>query len=152
MSNKKTALIKRETAERILDEVIERAKEINADDSYSCGIREIRLFGSVLNTNKPMVGDLDLMVSCMYKKSPVDDHEFSKQLDQERAECKGYYIESLFYPYNRALKRLKNRSRTISIHDISEFDFAGVKIESKQVFENKDIGNYAKPFTKGHVE
>ena len=142
MSNKKTALIKRETAERILGEVIERAKEINADDSYSCGIREIRLFGSVLTTNKPMVGDIDLMVSCMYKKSPINDYEFNKKLDQEREGCNGYFIESLFYPHNRALKRLKNRSRTISIHDISEFDYSGIRIQSKQVFEDKSVGNY----------
>jgi hypothetical protein len=89
-----------------------------------------------------MVGDLDLMVDCMYKKSPVDDHEFSKRVDQERSECKGYYIESLFYPYVRAMKRLKNRSRTVSLHEISEFNNAGVAIQSEQVFEDKAIGNF----------
>lgn len=142
MLKKKTALIKRETAERTLNEVIERAKEINADDSYSCGIREIRLFGSVLNTDKPMVGDLDLMVNCEFKKSTTDA-EFEKRLEQERAQCNGYFIESLFYPYNRALKRLKNRSHTVSLHEISEFANTEIMTQSKQVFENKEIGSHA---------
>jgi len=128
-SIKKNQRIKRKTADKILLEVIDRAKDINKNDAFLYGISEISIFGSYLkNPEKEYIGDLDILVKTerkilswvtQHSSDPTKDASFLYLMKQAEIELpnRATYFDHLFYAYNKTMKRLKNRSKTLSIHD-----------------------------------
>lgn len=135
---KKKQKIKRSTAERVLKETLERATHINTSSEFLWYIKEIYQFGSTLDETKEIVGDLDLFVELQRKGNETNDPDFKKQMDQQRAECKSSsFLDRLFYPYHKTLLYLKNRSRTLSLHDMSEFNQLDCK--KKLIFKSTTV-------------
>jgi len=129
------SLIKRTTADRVIKEIIERAKEINNDDSYTYGVKALYVFGSYLTTDKPMIGDLDILVDT-YWKDDIKDPIFNERVEAERKLCnRGSFIDHIYYPFERVIRRLKNRSRTLSLHRIDEKDYIG---EHKLIYDGSE--------------
>jgi hypothetical protein len=58
----------RAKGEAVLKVVIERAHQINANPELCSYIRQLRLFGSMLDPSIPMVGDVDVAVELGRRK------------------------------------------------------------------------------------
>lgn len=115
--------IKRSTADALVHGVIQRAKAINADDSYVFGVRSITAFGSYLGSNE-LLGDVDLAVDLYAKHPDPDEREAAILRYSERARLAGRHFRSTFEammaPQLDVLAALKARSRHISLHERSE--------------------------------
>jgi predicted nucleotidyltransferase len=120
---KKNQKIKRKTADVVLTETIQIAKEINVDDHYLYGISEISIFGSYLKSpDKDYIGDLDLMVKLVRKKLSWKDNEQIPYKFQQAQKERPYlsHLQAIFYAWDKTIRKLKHRSRTLSIHNAEE--------------------------------
>ena len=80
-----------------------------------------------------MVGDLDILIDV--EKKEMDNDEYLRRTDIERNLCKSTtYLDWFFYPYSRVIRKLKNRSRTLSLHKMDEKPHIG---ECKRVFKGE---------------
>ena len=70
---KKKVGVTRETADRLLDNLLTRAKEIDADPQYLYGISRLAVFGSYL-TAKDKLGDIDIAVELGPKERVPERH------------------------------------------------------------------------------
>ena len=122
MPAKKQQRIKRTTATRVLAELIERAKEVNADLTHTYGVERLDVFGSYLKEDGEYVGDLDILFRVVQKcpSQAPNRKQFLKDMEEEQLTCEAGGIAMYFYPYERVLKKLKNGSHTISLHPIDE--------------------------------
>lgn len=126
----------REEGRRIVDEVIEMARVINREPERSRRIKEIRLFGSVLTGSQDeTVGDVDMVVLVERRVLP---REILKELEQ--AECKGApvgldYVDQLFWSRKQILRRLKNVSRKLSLHDEDDLRALGAPYQTVYAYD-----------------
>jgi len=92
--------IKRTTADKCLADVVERAKHINADPTSLYRVKEIVVFGSYLDPKRDLLANLNLAVDVRR-----DNFDLSTL--------------SVLPEYNKVIRRLKNRSRTIAIVELA---------------------------------
>lgn len=115
--------IKRSTAEALIQGVIERARAINADDTYVFGVRSITAFGSYVGTNE-LLGDVDLAVDLFAKHPDPSKRDAAMLRYSELARANGRHfrstVEAIMAPQIDVLAALRARSRHISLHDRSE--------------------------------
>jgi hypothetical protein len=119
-----TRLLKRtsiEEARRILDALIGRVRQINADSTFSYRVRHIVLFGSALTASPgASVGDIDLVVQL--GRRVLDPGALDALCSRERAE-KPAHIDKLYWPETRIRRDLARVSRYLSFHaecDVTE--------------------------------
>ena len=116
--------INRVKAEKILNDFMQRVEEINNNDYYLYRVSKILLFGSYINKDATDFGDIDIAFELDRKIKDPD--EFQKLdwefIDKAKDEGKYFssYIEELFYSRRVVLLKLKNRSRYISLHEMSD--------------------------------
>ena len=115
---KKNLGIKRETAERILKEVVQRAKKINSspESQFMYFVSKVLVFGSYL-TQKERLGDIDLAIEI--ERRWKSDKEYDHLLN---AVCGNKVLgdSRVFYPYQKLITTLRNRSKSLSFHPIEE--------------------------------
>jgi len=116
--------IKRKTADRLLAELLRRAKEINGDPGYAHYVAKVFVFGSYL-TDRPDLGDVDVAVEIAPKFADPEAQAAAAQRYAEEAEgTPGRrftgYLESLFASEIDIGKRLKSSSQYLSIHPTSD--------------------------------
>lgn len=123
--SKKALNISRNTADRIISEVVERAKEINASPypKFMHFIKKIAVFGSYL-TDKEKLGDVDIAVLLERREGYVRDDYRENALECIRIHNKNVYdfYEQLYFPEKIARQTLRNRSKSLSIHDYDELE------------------------------
>jgi predicted nucleotidyltransferase len=130
--------ITRKTAERLLQEFLQRVEKINSSDEYAYYVKRVILFGSYLS-NKPTLGDIDLSLVLEYRDD--DPEKRSKHLDErvELAEKQGRhfksYFASLIWPHEEVMRFLKNRSPSISLHPEQHERVLSRAIPSKIIFD-----------------
>ncbi len=111
--------IARATAQRHLDEVIERARVFNADVTHVAFVAELVVFGSFLDPDVDELGDLDLAVSIgSHVPMSADSDERTKiLLDYARTSGRGFstLVDRLFWPQREVILALRNRSAAINI-------------------------------------
>lgn len=111
--------ITRATAQRHLDEVIERARAFNADATRLAIVAELVVFGSFLDPDIDELGDLDLAVSfgSRMPMSADSDERTEILLAYARTSGRGFgtLVDRLFWPQQEALLALRNRSAVINI-------------------------------------
>lgn len=121
---KKALNISRKTADRLVSEVVERAKEINASPypKFMHFVKKIAVFGSYL-TDKKKLGDVDIAVLLELRRSELCD------LQKDSAECvnihnKNVYswFEMMGFPDKIARQTLRNKSKALSIHQYDELE------------------------------
>jgi predicted nucleotidyltransferase len=124
--------LRRETAERLIADVVERARMINRDSSFAYRVRLLAVFGSALTgTERP--NDVD--IAC--KLAPRFAGEKQEILEDERRASRGSFINTLewaAWPKLEVLKKLKSRSRGLSIQDFGISTLEG--IDHKLVFSD----------------
>ena len=120
---KATRPIKRETAERILAEFMQRVRHVASSPDFLYKVEKVVLFGSYL-TPKQTIGDIDLAVGYARKISNSDEFERLAKEKVEQAYRNGKefrsFSEEIWWPEREVRLYLKNRSKAISfcsIHD-----------------------------------
>lgn len=125
MAAKKALNISRKTADRILSEVVERAKEINASPfpKYLHFVKKIAVFGSYL-TDKEGLGDIDIAVLLEPRKE--GSHREPQDIASECVEIHGKNVSDWFqmmiFPQRIVRQTLQNRSKSLSIHGYDELE------------------------------
>src|SRR5512138_2377446 len=114
-------IIKRSTAERMLRDVISRAKRINANrapyNGFDYTITSLVVFGSFVASDRDKIGDLDIGFEMQLRPQVLllkqNDDRYWMRLAQHRAE-QDYrtlrsFLEALTYPRIRTIRALKAR-------------------------------------------
>jgi hypothetical protein len=83
----------RAVGEKIVAELVERARAINARDDLLCGVLELRLFGSMLDPKMETLGDVDVAFS-LYRKEPPAGKKWT-DWNIERAKASGRYLQHI---------------------------------------------------------
>lgn len=127
--------IKRDKADKIVKDFMQRVEEINNNDYYLYRVSKILLFGSYINKDAVDFGDIDIAFELERK---IKNKEVFEKLNREffeKAEEGGKrfssYIEKLFYSETVVILKLKNRNRYISLH--RDDDILKVT-ETKQIY------------------
>jgi len=122
--------ISRKTAEKKLNEFMQRVQEINCNQEYAYIISTVVLFGSVLS-DAPNVNDVDLAVKL---KRRVDDDKIFREMVEKRkqvAMSKGKvfrtFFEQTLWAQQEIYLFLKARSRAISLHEIEDIQNLNIK-------------------------
>jgi hypothetical protein len=129
----------RAVGEEIVAELVARARAINARDDLLCGVSELRLFGSMLDPKKEMVGDVDVAVS-LYRKAPPAGKKWT-EWNIERAGATGrclQYIEQLCYGTKEVKLLLKARKPRLSLHELSDLEKLEPVPKSRVIFTGCD--------------
>lgn len=108
--------LRRGTAERLIEEVIERARMVNQDNGLAYRVQRLIVFGSFLNgAERP--NDVDVACSLGTRF----DGEEQRVLEDQRRKLKGWFTntsELAAWPKLEVLRKLKARSRGLSIQEL----------------------------------
>ena len=119
MTQKHKRRYKRETADRVFREFLDRIEIVNTDDHYIWGIDKVVVFGSFLGAS-PTVGDIDIAINLIRKIDDNDARVQASRLRCREAERNGRIFRDNFSRVTWAEDEiklfLKNRSQIISIH------------------------------------
>jgi hypothetical protein len=129
----RTRTIHRATAERALAGLIKRTNQINKGP-FAFSVARVAVFGSFLS-DEDRLGDLDVGVD-LHRKGNDDEHrELCRQRvveAQKAGRTFALFIDRCFWPREEVLRKLKNRSPVISIHDFD--DITGLNAPHRIVF------------------
>jgi predicted nucleotidyltransferase len=115
--------IRRKTADRILEEFLERVETVNRDPELLYGIREVWVFGSYLGEDDE-VGDVDVAVTFVRRISDRSRFEELRRQRVARAKEAGRtfatVLDELYWARHEVELLLKNRRRSIGLHDLDQ--------------------------------
>ncbi|WKW51402.1 hypothetical protein [Rhodomicrobium lacus] len=127
--------IDRVKVNKLIAELIERAKQINADNNLCCFINEIRLFGSAMDEEAESFGDIDICYVMARRKLPAEQNSWT-DWNIARADLSSRrgmtFAEQLYYGEIEVRRILKDRSPYISLHDLN--DVVGIGANSIRLF------------------
>jgi DNA-binding MarR family transcriptional regulator len=132
------APLRRSTVERLLTDVVERARAINANDAYAYRVVRIALFGSALGDD-PRPGDVDLAVMLAKRNEDPVEQERAEHARRRVAWEGGrrfHDIDDLFWPETEVRLALRRRSRGLSLVDADTPSRLGAK--AKVIFEDSN--------------
>lgn len=122
--------MKRSTAERKIEEFLERVRVVNLDPYYLYAVERVLLFGSMLGKSD-RVGDVDLIIDL---ESRIEDPERRTAEEMARRqyalECGrrfSNYSEVLSWPRDEVFLFLKSGSRGLSFHDSDDLALGGIR-------------------------
>lgn len=128
--------LRRSTVERLLKEVVERAKAINENDAYAFRVARIVLFGSALGT-KERPNDIDLAVTLSKRHQDPAEQRRAEELRRRGALAGGRRFPNItaevFWPETEVRLALKGRARGLSLLDGDAA--ADLGADSKVIFE-----------------
>lgn len=130
--------ITRQTAERLLNEFLQRVKEINACVDYAYYVKQVVVFGSYLS-DSPNLGDIDLALWIEHRYSDMRErsHNHSQRINlalQNGRKFKTFWAE-FCWPRTEVMRFLRNRSPFISIHDLKDEGILSTSIPIKVLFD-----------------
>jgi len=115
--------IRREVAERKLQEFMQRVRHVNANEYFLYRVTKVIVFGSYLSLKKHL-NDIDVAVELIPK---VEDKETFNQISRKRRDDAWQagrnfqnILEDLMWPQTEVKRYLKSRSRIFSIHDTDD--------------------------------
>lgn len=100
--------VRRETAQRHLDEMLARVVVANGSDRWSHWVEEVVQFGSMLDATLSHVGDVDIALRLTPRRTSTQEAEYKRK--SVRGEPRGETEECL-------LRHLKARSTILSLCD-----------------------------------
>lgn len=104
--------ISRKTAHRLVEELIQRAKDYNADGAKPLFVQSLTVFGSYLDETVDPLGDVD--VGLAYGQRITDGAVLRRYARASGRNFKSYFDE-LVWPQQELLLFLKNRSAAINM-------------------------------------
>ena len=122
----------RAKGEAVLNAVIERAYQINANPELCSYIKQLRLFGSMLDPSIPMVGDVDIAVELGRRKPPLGANGVARdwvEWNIERFDASGRtggsYLDRICYGDHEVMRQLKSRVAGLSLHTLEDLNSIG---------------------------
>ncbi len=115
--------VHRRTAEKVLQELLARAKQVNEDPYFLYRVRTVVVFGSFL-AGQRYLNDLDLAIQ-LESKQPDADRRLATEVTRikEAVKQRGRRFDNLTamytWPQIEVLRFLRGRSRVIQLHDMS---------------------------------
>lgn len=108
--------VRREVAQRHLDEFLERVRAVNGSDHYMRTVEEVTLFGSLLDPAADPVGDVDVGVT-LAPRGEYDEREERRRSHAAAAAGRHFntVTDYLAWPEIEVLRYLKSRSRVLSL-------------------------------------
>jgi hypothetical protein len=114
------APLRRETAERLIAAVIQRAQAINADSKWAYRIGLLVLFGScVCRTDRP--NDVDIACELVPRWNGERQQEQEQMRRAARSERFRNLSEWATWPKLEVVRFLKSRARGLSIHELEDW-------------------------------
>lgn len=116
--------IKKEKADKLFNEFLQRVNEVNNDDFYLWKVEKLYLFGSYLDKTKDDYGDID--IGYILERKITDSVKYNKlrmeRLNAKLAEGKQLISidDKLSFPKKDVLLKLKNKCRYISLQPYDE--------------------------------
>jgi hypothetical protein len=127
--------IDRARVDQLLAGLLERVREINADNDLCYFINEIRLCGSAMDGKTNSFGDIDIGYVMARRKRPPAYKDWT-DWNLSRANASGRHHTSILSRFNyvatEVLRRLKKWSPYISLHDLD--DVIGIGPDSIRLF------------------
>lgn len=115
--------IRRKTAERILEQFMERVHKVSANAEYLYRVDDAILFGSMLS-DVERLGDVDVAINLEPKVSDCDARrEWSRRQRRvavEAGRSLGTIVEQAYWPMQEVLLQLKARSHSLSMTQIAD--------------------------------
>lgn len=111
--------ISRARAQTLLDGVLQRVHEVNANDDWLYWVDELVLFGSFSRPGDGPVGDVDLAFEV--ERREMTDAEWERRVDEiiEREDKRlGSTTERIFFPGRRVRKFLKGGSPRVDLVEL----------------------------------
>jgi hypothetical protein len=115
--------ITRSTANRVVDEFLSRVSQANQDSRYLYRITAVLVWGSYLSERENL-GDVDFAIELTPRST--DDGWFTKMYREKISEAYAQgrrfrnLTEEYLWPRTEVWMFLRNRSRSISIHELQE--------------------------------
>jgi predicted nucleotidyltransferase len=115
--------VQRMTGKRVLEEFMDRVHEVNESPRFLIKVTEVVVFGSYLSDNDTL-GDVDIACKYENKFAHVGQSAFEKKLKDHfiASGRRSRGISDLFWPWEEVQLFLKNRKRTISLHNVEEVE------------------------------
>ncbi len=127
--------IDRAKVNKLIAQLIERVKDINADNNLCHFVNEIRLFGSATDGQAESFGDIDICYVMARRKLPPEQNSWT-DWNVARADLSGrcgmMFVNKVFYGEIEAKRILKHGSPYISLHDLN--DVIGIGADSTRLF------------------
>jgi hypothetical protein len=127
--------IDRAKVNKLIAELLERVRKINADNNLCHFFNEIRLFGSATDGKAESFGDVDICYVMARRELPPDQKNWV-DWNVARAKLSGrsnmLFHHELYYGYTEVMRMLKNGSPYISLHNLD--DVIGIKADSIRLF------------------
>jgi predicted nucleotidyltransferase len=104
--------ISRKTANRLVAELLQRARAYNMDPSKPMFVDKLRVFGSYLDPEKDPIGDVD--VELTYGRR-ITDQQALRDYTRASGRSFGTYVDQVLWPQTELFLHLKKRSAYINI-------------------------------------
>ena len=130
--------ISRGKATQLLNELIERVKQVNATKDLIYYVETVKVFGSYLST-KDLLGDLDVAVKLARKYEGdkfMEENKKRSHLAIQKGRTFSNYFQELLWPHREVMLLLKTKKKGLSLHD-EERDEVIHKTECKLVYQFK---------------
>jgi hypothetical protein len=112
--------LRRETANRLLSDLLERITALNRDPHFLGRVQKAVVFGSYLGETE-RIGDLDVAVELVRREPDFDKHTAanSRRVAEEFARGRRFsnIVDQAFWWQREAMLFLRRRSRGLSLHD-----------------------------------
>jgi hypothetical protein len=121
---------------KIVEQLIAKAREINADETISHRITELCLFGSVLTGNDDDdAGDVDMAITMGYRRLPEGELAKIQSAEQNRAPRRLNFLGRMGWSIRESEKKLVGISHRVSLHGYSDLVKTGTTFATVYKFD-----------------
>jgi len=128
--------MKREKAEKLLAEFMDRIQEVNTSPNFLYKVDKVLVFGSYLRPEVAELNDLDVAVELTTKFADPNERRKASDALVATAYKAGRsfsgFMDQLLYPYSMTKSFLRSRSRYLSLHTTD--DAVLPLTETRQIF------------------
>lgn len=112
--------ILRSTAEKLLEGIVQRAREANARPEFVYSVARIAVFGSYVSSDKENLGDLDVAIELVPRYQGDDFDQAREEAFMQRGPQTSNIVDRYMFAYNEVARYLRNRSTCVSLHMYEE--------------------------------
>lgn len=127
--------LRRNSAERLVTELVDRAERVNACDDWAYRVKLLVVFGSFVGgAERPNDVDVAYRLSCRWEGKKQADAEQGRR-DLFNGQFRSF-VHSQFWPRLEIVRFLKSRSRGLSIQELEQWI---LKLENHRVIFQDSI-------------
>jgi len=133
--------IRRETADHLLSELVERIATLNRNGHFLATVRRAVVFGSYLG-HADRIGDVDVAIEIVRREPNFDQHvEMNMRRVAEKSERGRHFanmVEEAYWWQREAMLFLRNRRRGLSLQDYAAIRKIVDSSPHRVLFEDRD--------------